>query len=309
MANYVGIDVSKAWLDAHCRPEGRYHRFVNDAVGHAALLAWLAERPVERVVLEASGGYERKAARCIRAAGIEVAVVNPRRVRDFARACGDLAKTARIDAAVLAHSAEVCQAPALLVRSPGERALGEYLGYRRQVQETVVALRHRLDLVERAELREHLEAKMSQHVAERDLLDRAMLALARGEPELLARIERLQAVPGIGPLAAIALLAELPELGRVDRRAIARLVGVAPINRDSGAMRGHRAIAGGRAPLRQILFMAALSAVRHNPTLHHFFQRLVDNGKPKKLAVIAALRKLVVILNAIVRDQTQWRTA
>jgi transposase len=306
---FVGIDVSKRWLDVHVRPAAQGRRFANDEAGRAALCQWLSGWPVTRLVLEASGGYERAVARALDAAGLAVWVVNPRRVRHFARASGRLAKTDRIDAAVLAHFAETYDRPPARPRHPALERLAEYRRARHQVQSQIVALNHQLGQLADPALKARLTI-LRRHLAdELKALERLMYEIVRTTPELAERYRQLTALPGIGPQAALALLADLPELGQLTRRTIAALVGVAPINHDSGALRGRRTIQGGRSALRHVLFMATLTATRHNPPLQAYYQRLIAAGKPAKLALVACLRKLVVILNAMVRDQTPWRYA
>jgi transposase len=306
---FAGIDVSKRWLDAHVWPLGAARRFANDAGGYAALCAWLRRHELVRIVMEATGGYERPAALHLRSAGWPVAVVNPRQVRDFARAAGRLAKTDRIDAAILAQFAATFDKPVVVAPDPAVAGLAEHAAYRRQIQDQIIALESQAQHLTNAGLRRRAEAVLRRLRGERTLLDKAMLALVHQTTGLKALFDRFTALPGIGPLAAIALIVDLPELGHLDRRKIASLVGVAPVNRDSGPMRGRRSIAGGRAKLRHVLFMATLAATRHNPVLKPYYQALLARGKPAKVAIIACMRKLVVILNAMLRDNTPWRYA
>jgi len=269
----------------------------------------LAGAPPALIVLEATGGYEVPVLGALAEAELPVSLVAPGRVRAFARAAGRLAKTDPIDAAVLAHYAATFEPPAAVPVDPAVRRLKEQLGCRQQIQDQITALANRARQTEDAALRARLAALIGRLVEERAALDRLLLATVRAAPALLALWRRLVGCPGIGPLTAYALLAELPELGRLGRRAIASLVGVAPINRDSGAVNGRRAIAGGRADLRRRLFMATLSASRCHPAVRAFYQRLRASGKPAKVALIACLRKLLTILNAITRDQTDWKPA
>ncbi|MHA7774534.1 IS110 family RNA-guided transposase [Roseibium sp. M-1] len=303
---FVGIDVSKATLDVHVLPGDTRERFGNDQTGWAELVALLSPFAVERVVMEATGGYERKAARELQRCGLHVCVVNPRRVRDFAKAAGILAKTDPQDAAVLARFAQVFDPPAAPQPDEAEAKLAQYA----TVRETLVAERTRLSnqigLNDDPALLQLLHRLQQANKAAIADLDRLIQACIRQKADLLRRYEQLQGVPGIGPGAAVSLLAFMPELGQVSRRAIAALVGVAPFIRQSGTMRGQSRIAGGRASVRRALFMASLSAVRFNPIIKTFYQRLTKGGASKKKAIIACVRKLITILNAMVRDGKDW---
>ena len=304
---FVGIDVCKAWLDAHVRPVGSYRRFANTVAGRAELLAWVSDYAVRIMVMEATGGYERGLATAATAAGVPAAVVNPRQVRDFAKAIGRLAKTDKLDAAVLAHFAEAAEIVSRPMPSPQARRLGEYFQVRRGLQDQIVELSNRLEHIHEVELRRLLERMVITLKAKLVVLDKSIVRLIGDDAELDTRYRRFLAVPGIGPVAALALLAELPELGTLNRRAIAALVGVAPFNRDSGGVVGRRSVTGGRAHLRAVLFMAAMSAVKHNPPLRDFYQHLRDAGKKAKVALVAVMRKLVVHLNAMARDASEWQ--
>lgn len=304
---FVGIDVSKAALDVHVLPVGKSQRFPNDGNGLAALEEWLSSHPVERVVLEATGGYERKAVQALQQQGYHVCVVNPARPRAFAKAGSRFAKTDRLDAAVLAHYAQVFDPPSAPCPGDVEAKLARYASARDSFVAEKTRLRNQLGLNDDADLErmhrdilETIEAKLAE-------LDRMIQSCIREKAELSQRYDQLKAVPGIGPVAALSLLAFLPELGQVSRRAIAALVGVAPFARDSGLMRGQRRIAGGRAKVRRMLFMASLSAARHNPIIKTFYQRLIKGGTGKKQAIIACSRKLLTILNAMVRDNREWQ--
>jgi transposase len=301
----VGIDVAKATLDVWVEPEGPGWTVANDAAGIAELTERLRARPVTRVVLEATGGYEYAAVAALGLAGHPVAVVNPRRVRDFARATGRLAKTDRIDARVLARFGAAVRPEPRPLPSAEVQELDATATRRRQLLEMLQAERNR-----QRTARGKLARQIQQHVTwlERQLaaLDDDLRHLIEASPVWRAKEDLLRSVPGVGPTTALTLLAELPELGALSGRQIAALVGVAPFARDSGTLRGKRAIWGGRAPVRTVLYMAAVSASRHNPRLRAVYQRLLAAGKPKKLALIACLRKLVVILNAMVAHGTPW---
>ena len=306
---FVGIDVSKAHLDVYVHPSGESFRVSHDDAGFVTLIARMRPLTPTVVVLEATGGYEVTVAVALASARLPVAVVNPRQIRDFARATGQLAKTDALDARVIALFAEAVRP---LVRSmPDEhaRALGELVARRRQLVDMLTAEQNRRRLLRDRGLQRHLEA----HIAWLDD------ALERLEAELTTRIrstpiwreadDLLRSVPGVGPVTACALIAELPELGHLDRRRIAALAGLAPVARDSGAFRGRRMIVGGRAHIRRSLYMATLTAIKHNPVIRAFFHRLVAAGRPGKVAVIAAMRKLLTILNAMLRDRRPWQNA
>jgi transposase len=304
---FVGIDVSKRWLDVALRPSGQTLRFTNDVAGRTALARCLADHRVRRIAVEATGGFERPIKELLITAGADVMVANPRYVRAFARASGRLAKTDRLDAGVLAHFAETFEAPATSPPCPALAALAEQLAYRRHLTRHILALTNKARQTSDATLAQRMNQLRATLLHERAAIDRTMLTAVRAVPALARRYRQLTQLPGVGPQAALALLAELPELGRLDRRKIAALVGVAPLNRDSGAMRGRRTIHGGRASLRHVLFMAALTAARRNPIIKACYDRLVAAGKPAKVALIASLRKLIVILNAMMRDDADWR--
>jgi transposase len=298
----VGIDVSKAQLDTAFGAEGEIVGFSNDASGISQLLERLkAERP-SLVVMEASGGYETAAATAIAAAGWRLAVVNPRQVRDFARATGRLAKTDEIDAAILAAFGKAIEPE--VTRLPDKEA--QALLLRRQQLVAMRAQEHqRLEHAQslmRKNIKKHIDW-LDQEIGK---LDVDLTAGLRKSPVWRAKDELLRSLKGIGRITSGTLLVALPELGRLDRRTIAALVGLAPFNRDSGKMRGRRSIYGGRARIRTLLYMAATSAIRSNPVIRAFYERLKSRGKPHKVAVVACMRKMLTILNAMVRESTPW---
>ncbi len=297
---FVGIDISKGRLDVHVRPLGSGFSVANDAAGHAALIARLKPLRSKRVVLEATGGYERALWIALTEAGLVAAVVNPRQVREFARASGRLAKTDRLDAAVIAHFAETFSPAGIRNPDPVADRLGEHVLYRRRLSEEVVALENQLRQL--AELRPRAERRLASLKAEIKEIDREMQAIIAGDPGKKALYACLTAFKGVGPVLACSLIANLRELGTLSRHQVAALIGVAPINHDSGAWRGHRAIAGGRVGVRNVLYVATLSAVRHNPAIKAFYTRLRERGKPGKVALVACMRKIATILNARVRD-------
>jgi transposase len=306
---FVGVDVAKHRLDIHLRPSGEGFTIGHDDGNVAALVERLAALAPALVVLEATGGMEVRPAAALAAAGLPVAVVNPRQVRAFARAMGQLAKTDRLDAAAIARFAEAVQPPVRPLPDEATRRLGALVARRRQLLEMLVAERNRRHAVDPA-----LHARIDAHlrwleeaVAE---IERDLDGAVRDSPVWRAKEELLRSVPGVGPVSARTLLAELPELGALTRRQAAALVGVAPFSRDSGKLRGRRTVWGGRAPLRACLYMAAVAAARgSNPAIAGFYRRLRLAGKPAKLALTACMRKLVVTLNAMLRTNTAWKLA
>lgn len=302
----AGIDVSKDWLDVALGAESL--RVANEAAGVGGLIVRLQAVSVELVVMEATGGYETQAASAIAGAGLKLAVVNPRQVRDFARATGQLAKNDRIDAHVIAAFGQAIEPE--IVRLPDEqtRELQALVLRRSQLVGMRVQEANRL-----AQMQGAMRKQIKSHIA---WLDRAidevntdLTARLRQSPAWREKDELLRSLKGIGPITSGTLMTSLPELGELDRRAIAALVGVAPFNRDSGAFRGRRAIWGGRAQVRHTLYMAATSAIRSNPVIKPFYERLIARGKPHKVAVVACMRKMLTILNAMLRTKTPWTPA
>lgn len=309
---FVGIDVAKAELVIVVRPTGETWTVSNDAAGVERLVERVARLVPTQVVLEATGGYEVACATALAGLALPVAIVNPRQVRDFARSTGQLAKTDRIDAGMLALFAERVRPAIRELPDRASRDLASVTARRRQLIDMLQAERNRLGLaVDHAQ--RQVQKSLKQHIKylERELkvTDKDLERMVRETPVWRERDDLLQSVPGIGPTVARTLLAELPELGRLDRRAIAKLVGVAPIARESGTWRGRRAIQGGRATVRTALYMAALAATRYNPVIKTFYTRLVAKGKPKKLALIASARKLLTILNQMMRTARRWSPA
>ena len=301
----VGVDVAKATLDVWVEPAGEGWAVPNDAAGIAELTEQLRARAATLVVVEATGGYEYAAVAALSAAGQAVAVVNPRQVREFARALGRRAKTDRLDAQVLARFGATLRPEPRPLPSEEVRELDALVTRRRQLLDMLQAERNRRGLARGAVARQ-----IQEHVAwlERQVaaVDGDLRRLAEASPVWRAKEDLLRSVPGVGPTTAFTLLAELPELGALSGRQVAALVGVAPFARDSGTLHGKRAIWGGRAPVRTTLYMATLSATRHNPRLRVAYRRLLDAGKPPKVALVACLRKLLVILNAMVASATPW---
>jgi len=304
----VGIDVAKAHLDVAFTAAGPVQRFGHDPEGHTALLEHLKPMAIQRVVLEATGGYERPIVAAMLVAKLPVVVVNPKQVRNFAKAMGQLAKTDKIDAQILARFAADIKPDTRPLPDEKTLDLQEKLARRRQLVQMRTAESNRLKQTFSATVRASVEVMLNTIDRQIKQLDDDLDQAIKDSPAWQAKVDLLKAVPGIGDQTARCLIAQLPELGNCSRQQIAALVGVAPINRDSGAMRGRRTIGGGRASVRCALYMATLVATKHNPKIKAYYQRLVAAGKKKKVALIAAMRKLLVILNAILRNQSTWRT-
>lgn len=302
---FVGIDVSKAQLDVALRPEGRF-AVANDETGFAQLIERLSRVTPVRVVLEVTGGLELPLVGALAAAGLPVVVVNPRQVRDFANATGKLAKTDALDAQTLAHFAEVIQPALRPLPDEHTQALAALVTRRRQLVEMLIAEKNRLRQAPtpiRTSLQAHiawLEQALQQ--ADTDLAEAIRHSPVWRENEAL-----LRSAPGVGPVLSTTLLATVPELGTLAHKQISALVGVAPLNRDSGTLRGRRTVWGGRAHVRAVLYMGAIVAARFNPVIRAFYQRLRAAGKAKKVALTACMHKLLVILNAMLKHRTPWR--
>ncbi len=305
----IGIDVAKSELVVAARPNGERWTVANDDRGIRTLVDRLRGEAVELIVLEATGGYELLCVAALAAAAMPVVVVNPRQVRDFAKATGQLAKTDRIDADVLALFAERVRPAVRALPDADTQELDALLTRRRQLLEMLQAERNRLGQVF-GRGRQPVKKSLKTHIAflERELrlADTDLLDMIRRSPAWRERDELVQSVPGVGRVLSFTLLADLPELGRLSRREIAKLVGVAPLSRDSGTHRGRRFVHGGRATVRAVLYMNALVATRRNAVIRAFYQRLLSIGKPKKLALVACMRKLLTILNTMVRTQQHW---
>lgn len=308
-AHFVGIDVSKEWLDVHVLPSGESVRVENDGSGIDRLKERLAGLAPERVALEATGGLEMLAAAQLSAAGLPVIVVNPAQVRSFADALGKRAKTDPIDAAVIAAFVAAIRPELRPLPDAETRLLAELVARRRQIVQMIVAEENRLRAARGRQALKSIRRLLAALKRELEAIDADIDGHIRKSPLWLVRQDLLTSMPGVGPTVARTLLAELPELGSLDRRQIAALAGLAPFTRQSGTWRGRSFISGGRSPVRAALFMAALVASRHNPVLKAFRDRLVAAGKPKIVAVIATMRKLLTILNAMIRDQKPWQTA
>jgi len=301
----VGIDVSKARLDVAFRPSGQRLAVSNDARGISRLVNLLAKNQPECVLLEATGGYELKLLERLLEKSLPAVVVNPRQMREFARASGRLAKTDTIDAAVLAHYAEVMDPQLRKLPDAQTRKLRALLTRRRQLLVMMVAesnrSTHALEVVRRG-----ITLTLRCLKKEVARIDRELAEFIRESPAWRKKAELLRSVPGVGRVASATLLGHLPELGTLGRKQIAALVGVAPFNRDSGTMRGRRAIWGGRSPVRAVLYMCTLVAIGRNPVIAAYYRRLLAAGKPGKVALVACARKLIVILNALVQTESPW---
>jgi len=305
-ATFVGIDVSKDQLDIAIRPGEARFRESNDDSGIQALIVRLLSLEPQLILLEATGGYEILAAASLRQAGLPAHIINPRQVRDFARSSGRLAKTDKIDAAILAHFAEALKPDLRPWPDEQQQELAALMSRRRQLVEMLVMEKNRLAMTYSPRVRKSLQTNLQSLKEQLKELEQDLDDFIRQSPVWLKKAQLLQSVPGIGPLTCQSLLAWLPELGTLNRKKIAALVGLAPFNRDSGQMRGKRTIWGGRARLRPPLYMATLAACRVNPAIRAFYLRLVAAGKSKKLALTACMRKLLIILNAILKEQQPW---
>ncbi len=307
-AIFVGLAVAKAHLDLAARPGGTHERHQHDEAGIARICGHLRAQAPTLVVMEATGGLDVPLAAALAAAGLAVAVVNPRQVRDFAKAGGPRATTAALDAHLLARFAAVVRPEPRPLPDAEAQNLSPLLARRQQVIAMLVAEQPRLPTTASA-LRPRVEAHIAWLRQERDELDRELRRQRRASPAWREDDDLLQRGPGIGPVLATTLIAELPELGRLNRKQIAALVGVAPLNCARGILRGRRIIWGGRARGRAARWMGTLVAVRRNPAIRTFYQRLVAAGRPQKVALTAALHKLLLVLNALLRQRTPWHDA
>lgn len=305
--SFVGIDVSKDRLDVHLRPSGRAFAVTRDGKGLEQLVDDLRTLAPALIVLEATGGFEIVVAAALAGAALPLAVVNPRQIRDFARATGRLAKTDALDAQVIALFAERIRPEPRPIANADSQTLAELVARRRQVVEMIGMETNRLHQARNPRVQHMLKATLKTLKAQLAELDRDIDDTIKRSPVWRAADDLLTSVPGVGDVTAHTLIADLPELGQLDRRHIAALVGVAPVNRDSGQMRGRRTIAGGRADVRNALYMATLSATRWNPVISQHYRSLVERGRPKKVALVACMRRLLGILNAIIRTKTSWQ--
>jgi transposase len=306
--SFIGIDVSKQQLEVAVHESDYKFHCPNKISSFGQLIAELIDLQPALIVLEATGGLEIPVVSALHAVGLPVVVVNPRQVRDFAKALGQFAKTDPLDARVLAHFAAAIKPPLRPIKLKEDRELDALTRRRGQLKEMLTDEKNRRGSAAndnvRDKIKEHIDW-LEKSIAE---LDQQLKALLKGSASWQAKDEILQSVPGIGPVTSFSMIADLPELGTLNRQKISKLVGVAPLNRDSGQQRGTRHIYGGRAPLRSVLYMAALTASRHNPVIKEFYERLCANQKPFKVAITACMRKLLTIINVMVRDNTSWKS-
>jgi transposase len=308
-AIYVGIDVSKDRLDVHVRPTGETFTVTRDGKGLEELVERLRALAPTLIAVEATGGFETIVAAAVAGASLPLAVVNPAQVRHFARAIGKRAKTDPIDAAVIAHFAEAVKPVPRPIPDAEARLLGELVARRRQIIEMLVAERQREKRVDAVRVRKSLARHIAALEKELPVIDSDIDTMVRGSPVWREKEDLLVSFPGVGGILARTFLAEMPELGSLRRRQVASLVGVAPYTRQSGHWRGKSMIGGGRTAARTAVYLAALSAIRCNPVLKAFYQHLLAAGKPKMVALIAVARKILTILNAMLRDKKPWQPA
>jgi transposase len=302
---FIGVDVSKDRLDCFCRPNGITFSCDNTPTGIADLIQWAKAQQPQLIVLEATGGLERPLVAALVVAQLPLVVVNPRQVRDFARAIGQLAKTDRIDAAVIAHFGEAVNPEVRPLPDHLTQQMDAMMTRRRQLVQMLAAERNHL-VSAPAQVQNHVKEHISQLEELIKKLDQDIDQMITGSPIWKTKDDLLRSVKGVGPVLSRTLLAELPELGRLSRQEISKLVGVAPLNNDSGKYKGKRSCWGGRASVRGPLYMAALSATRCNPVIKEFYQRLLAKGKLKKVAIVACMRKMLIILNAMVKSDKPW---
>ena len=303
---YVGIDVSKAWLDIGVHPGQESWRIENTQKGIHKLIKRFQNMPIENIVVEATGGYEAQLVDELSLAALPVSRVNPGRVRKFAQGLNWLAKTDKIDAKVLALFGEKAQPRRVVLPSAAEKCLATLLKRRKQVLDMLTAEQNRRELAEKG-VQAYIDKVMQVLKEQMEDLEAQIHDLIEKTPELKQKQYLLQSVPGVGPVLSATLVSQVPELGKCDRKEIAALAGVAPFNHESGKKHGKRKIHGGRPFIREVLYMATISATRFNPIIKAMYQRLLKAGKQKKVAIVACMRKLLTVLNAIIRTQTAWQ--
>lgn len=306
VARSIGIDISKDHLDVAVHPEGQARRFTNDRKGHTDLLRWLAPLGAIRIVFEATGPYHRMLERRLSDAAVAFAKVNPRQARRFAEAIGRLAKTDRVDAAMLARFGALLEPQTRPAVSETIQQLAEFVAARRALIKDRTATTNRAKMLRSALLKRQARQRLTQIAQQIDDLDQHARVIIAADPVLQNRLEILTSIPGIGEATAIALIADMPELGQLDEKQAASLAGLAPVARESGNWRGKSFIRGGRAHLRQALYMPALVAMRFNPDLKAKYAAMITAGKPAKVAITALMRKLVVLANALLRKDRKW---
>ncbi len=305
---YVGVDVSKECLDVAVTPSAKRWHYPNDEAGIGKLTAWLKKLSPALIVLEPTGGLEAPVAAALSAESLPVAIVNARQIRDYARATGKLAKTDNLDALVMAEFASAVKPEVRPLPDEESQTIKATVSRRRQLLEMLTAEKNRLTIA-----RKHLKPSILDHIEwlkkEVEGLDRDLRRQIESSPLWREKDNLLKSIPGVGNVLSATLLGGVPELGGLDRKQIAALVGVAPFNRDSGTMRGKRTIWGGRAKVRAALYMATLAATRFNPVIRSFYQRLLVRGKAKKAALVACMRRLLIIMNAILKHRRAWQYA
>ena len=305
---YIGIDVSKAILDVYILPFKKYMEFKNDAKGIKKLTEKLESFPQASIVMEATGGYEKSIAQLLKKVGLSVSVMNPRLIRDFAKALGKLAKTDRIDAEIIALFAEKMQPKANVTYNENQQKLTEFNARRRQIIEMITMEKNRLDKASN-ELKKSIQRIIKALEKELQAVNEALEKSIQNDADYAQKNALLKSIKGVGSIVAAGIIANLPELGNVNPKQISALAGLAPYNRDSGTLRGKRTIWGGRASVRTTLWMATLVATRHNPQIKSFYDRLCNAGKQKKVAITACMHKLLIIMNAMIKHNEPWRTA
>lgn len=306
----IGIDVSKHRLDIAVLPTGEVLEVPNDVDGHDRLLErLLLLGPIDRIVLEATGGYERQVAVALFDAGLPVVIVNARQARDFGRGTGRLAKTDRIDALILAELARSVRPRVRDLGTREQRELTELLARRRQLVTTIGSERQRLQAARSERVKRDIETTLGHLQEHQASIEHAILDAVQADPAWRERLRLLESVPGIGRVTGLTLLADMPELGNLSSKEASALAGLAPLNHDSGRKRGYRRTSGGRANIRKVLYMATLTAITHNATIRAFYQRLKHAGKHGSVAITACMRKLLVILNAIIKTNQPWTPA
>jgi transposase len=302
---YVGIDVSKQTLDVCILPSNQYLQVSNDIAGIQALIKKLKVFPNPRVVMEATGGYEKPVAQAMVKKGISVAVINPKQIRDFARSMGRLAKTDRLDANGIALFAEKIQPDENVICDENQQKLSEYNARRRQLVDMITMEKNRLDKVSK-EMKKSIQHIIKLLEKELHKINEFLANAIQSNSDYARKGKLLQTVKGVGPIVSAGMIADLPELGRLSSKEISALAGLAPMNRDSGKMRGKRTILGGRSCIRRILYMATLTAIRFNARIRVFYQRLCAAGKLKKVAITACMHKLLIIMNAMIKNNQPW---
>lgn len=303
---YVGIDVSKLTLDIYILPSDKYLQFNNSPTEIKKLMEKLKKFSPELVVLESTGGYEKELSYALEENGFALSLVNPRRIRDFARSTGELAKTDKIDAKIIAQFATLLKPEPTQLHTPLQRSLSENNTRRRQLRDMIQMEKNRLEKASKTS-RESIERVIDTLQDELDLMDKSQDDIIKNDEDLSEKRNIMESVVGVGPVTAAALLSEIPELGHLDKRQITALAGLAPYARESGFMKGKRTIWGGRSSVRQALYMPALSAKKHNPAIKAFYDRLIAAGKPPKKALTACMHKLLIILNTLLKKKELWK--